>query len=356
MTLQLPALRRQALPLAFLLSAAALVTAQFLIRPWVGRIEESEILALGMALDLVVGLPALYYLLLVRPRRVPPLTLVPVALLSFLLASRILPQAHQGALDALRWLVVPLELGGLGWIAYQARRVVSEVRRGGETGDLDVPEALQVAAARILPAPAARILAYEASILYFALLAWRRRPPEDAPPRAFTVYRESGYIAVVLGLLIAVVVELVAIHVLLTRFWSPTAAWVASALSLYGLLWILGDLQALRHRRTRLGTHHLDLRVGLRWQAKIPNEDIESLRSLSFLEASKAERPPGLLEAVAAGSPRFELRLRRPVTAVGPYGFTKETTCLRISVDHGDLFARRLEELRPAPSEGDESA
>jgi hypothetical protein len=111
---------------------------------------------------------------------------------------------------------------------------------------LDLPAALRESATAILGPVAGTALAYEISLIWLALFGWRRR--HDAPPESsFSYHRNSGYVHFAIAILIALVIETFAVHFLL-RLWSPVAAWILTAISIYSGFWIVGDLQAARLR------------------------------------------------------------------------------------------------------------
>jgi hypothetical protein len=93
------------------------------------------------------------------------------------------------------------------------------------------------------------------------------KPRSD--PGALTLHRRSSWNVVALGLGLVIVVETVPTH-LVAMERAPAVAWALSALSLYALLWLIGDSQALRLRPCRLEDDALRVRVGLRWKVEVP--------------------------------------------------------------------------------------
>lgn len=68
------------------------------------------------------------------------------------------------------------------------------------------------------------------------------------PSVPFSMHRRAAYGAVVVALGMASLAELVAVHLLVVR-WSPAGAWALTALSVYGLAWLLADYHAVRRRK-----------------------------------------------------------------------------------------------------------
>ena len=111
----------------------------------------------------------------------------------------------------------------------------------------------------------AGVLATELALVAYAIGGWVRRPAPDHTARSFTCLR--AWTPLLAGLLVLLGVEIVGVH-LLVSLASPTIAWVLTALSLYGVLWLVGDAQAARHRPILVD--RLLVRVGLRWTVEIP--------------------------------------------------------------------------------------
>src|SRR5205814_1279247 len=70
--------------------------------------------------------------------------------------------------------------------------------------------------------------------------------------------------------------ESIGMH-LLVQIWSVKAAWIVTALDVYGALWLIGDYHALRLRPTYAKDGILHLRYGLRWNVEIPFDQIEAV-------------------------------------------------------------------------------
>lgn len=322
----------------FVLAAAAVYAAQLLVvaprllpvRPGLG--------AGAITLDLVVGVPALFYLLLVRTGRAPAVALVPAFLASLLGASLVLPPEHRRWLELAGRLAAPAELVLLGYVGLRIRRGMSAPVAG--RGDL--PDRLRATLRQVLPSPlAADALAHEAALLGYALLAWRARPDVRAGELGFTVHRANGYGGVLGAAAFVVVVETVGVHLLVER-WSATAAWVLTALSVYGLVWLLGHFQAVRLRPVLLAPDGLHVRVGLLWSVRVPYACVASLDAPG--PGAPARRAPGYLHAVTLGGARLLVELREPVRVDGIYGCVKrDVRRIGLAVDDRERFRAELE-------------
>jgi hypothetical protein len=191
-----------------------------------------------------------------------------------------------------------------------------------------MPERIAAGLTPALGATPAAILAHELSRLAFAFAGWRMTPYSDAG--TLTVHRQSSWNVVALGFGLLIVVETVPVHLVLMER-APALAWALSALSLYALLWLIGDTQALRLRPCRLADDVLLVRVGLRWKVEVPRAALAAFTPVRGNAPSRRAR--GYLRATVFGDPTHLLELRAPITAIGPYGIRRSVTWIGVSPD-----------------------
>ena len=181
-------------------------------------------------------------------------------------------------------------------------------------------------------------LAFEIEVLYYAFLSWRTPPPVDRG-RSFSYHREAGYGGLFAAVMIAGGVEVFAVHLLVTR-WSTTTAWVLTAVSLYGLVWLTGDYQAMRLRPIRVTGDGLEIRIGLRWSLRIPWDAVDALRPVGY--SFTAPKRPDYLHAVVLGTPRYVVDLERTLVASGPYGIERQVRQVGFTIDDRADFEETL--------------
>jgi hypothetical protein len=174
----------------------------------------------------------------------------------------------------------------------------------------------------------ARIVANELAMLGLAFFSWRSRPE----PGTLSVHRRSAWTAVCMAVLLVSVPEAAGLHVLIAR-WSPSAAWAASALGIYGVAWLLGDLRALQLRGVTVSGGLLRIRIGVRREADVP------LSSISAIEQGGA---PGADRLAVLGAPTLTLRLREPVEVRSLFGKARRATALALQIDDPAAFRALL--------------
>ena len=291
------------------------------------HLESAGAIAAGLTLDLVVVVPLAFYLLIIRRYDLSVVSLIPVLILSVLAAGAILPSAHQQPLRALEILVGLIEISLISWIGWRASRALGKARRQGSADPL---EQFRIAGMELLHNDrVAGIFATEMAVFYYALAAWRSRPHVPPGSSPFTHHRSSGQAAIVFALLLLMLAEGIAVHVLLL-LWSPVAAWIFTAGTIYGAVWLFADYRATVLRPILVDDTSVTLRAGLRCTMELPRTRIAEITGTR----PSAEKQN--LNLTFLGTPTHWIVLRSPLTAHGPYGFksTVETIGFRPDSPH----------------------
>ena len=71
----------------------------------------------------------------------------------------------------------------------------------------------------------------ELAVLRYAFTGWRTQPQDPPGGKAFTGHSRAAYPAILVAIVMAVVAETGAIH-LLVSLWRPGVAWIFTALSI----------------------------------------------------------------------------------------------------------------------------
>lgn len=294
-------------------------------------LERPDLVTFGVLIDLVVVVPVAWYLLAVRWGGWRTLSLAPVVLASIAGAALAMPQDRALLGQFLKTLAIPYEIGLVTWIAL---RVWKSSRRSRTTDDM--AERLQEVAREVFPARrVADMLAFEIAVLYYSLFSWRARPREAADGEAFTYHRKSGYGALLFALALVTAAEVAPVHLLLSR-WSAVAAWIVTALSLYGMLWFVADWRAARLRPILLDVDTLWVRIGLRWSVRIPRERIVALHHKLPSGAGPA------LRASLPGATPLWIELDEAAGIMGPYGIERRARWIGVAADEAEGFKAAL--------------
>jgi hypothetical protein len=187
---------------------------------------------------------------------------------------------------------------------------------------------LDAALAAVLPPLAASLVATELRVMVYAIVGWRRR---TSP--AFSVHRASGW-SLTAGVLVGLVAaETPAVHLLLVAVGAPTAAWIATALSIYSALWIVGAAHALRHGGVSLADDVV-IDLGVRWRARIPYAAIVRVSLGASAELD-----------LAISQANVVVELREPIELIGLFGRRRTARSLALELDEPDAFIAALTAL-----------
>ena len=292
-------------------------------------------IAAGACVDMLVLVPVLYYWLVARRFASPLLATLPIVLLSATRATFIFPRLLPG-----RFLVLTgCEIGLLALILLRVRKGV----RVASTQQ-DVLDRLEAVAGEILPLPAlARALAQEIAVFYYALFSWRSKPQVPSDASAFSIHKDSGFVALLGVIAGASVLEIPVVHLLLRRV-HPAAAWVATALGVYGTLWIVALARSVILRPVLLLSDGIEIRNGFLWRLHIPLDRVRSVQRLQGPAPSR--RTAGYLRVALLADPQFMLELDAPCIASGPFGLSKPVTRVGLAVDGAAAFETALQTLR----------
>ncbi|GAA3999865.1 hypothetical protein GCM10022408_08580 [Hymenobacter fastidiosus] len=322
-------------PLYYFLTLALLLLAGELTITRLARFTTTPGLPFAVTVDLVVGLPVLYYLFIVRRYKVGWTTVAGVFGLALVVAAWILPPAQQLYLGWFRKALLLAEPVLLVVLVVRLRRLVHHYRLAAAIEPdflLNLAASFRAVFGQPLP-----FLVSEAAMVRYGLLGWLK--PAAAQP-GFSMHRESAFTAIMGTLLLVSVAEMGGVHLLVQR-WNPVAAYWLLGLSVYGMGFLLGHLQAVRQRPLLLTATVLRIRVGLVWNFDLP---------LAALAAAEPWRdaeplPEGVLNLAQQliTPPNVLLSCHHAITALGPYGLGKTTRQLALYVDKPAEFVQALQ-------------
>ena len=272
--------------LILLLAVAATLAAEMRLVASPAFAVHPGALSAAVACDLLIVLPAIFWALFIRTGRVAPRLLWCAVAIGLLAAGAILPVEQ----------FKPL------------RRVLGN----------GIP---------------ARALATELALLHFALFSFCKKPRAGS----YSVHKRAGSSAIAWALGLGVVAEAIPFHVLLRQHHAGWA-WVLTALHGYTLLWLLGDAQAMRLSGITIEGAVLAVRIGLRWQVRIP---LAQIAAVEMPQGESLDRKQ-VFHASVLGSANFVLRLRAPVVLRGFFGIERRASAVALSVDEPAKLAAHL--------------
>ena len=334
--------RRNQVMLVELLLLALLVSFCWLMARSSYFRAEPELIGTAIMVDLTFTASVMHGLLGIRLGGLPHWTIVPVLALGLAIGRAILP-AELANLATFSLVAVALvECSALVLAIVNIRKIVRTVKAAKRAG-ADAFDALESALLGLAPS-APGLVAYarfELQIWTMCFAGWFLAPRPANGPGVFTHHKEPHWFTLVGLLSFLVLMEGMLAHWVLHNYHFHTAKWIFAALSGYSLVWLFGDLQALRvYRssiRTRDGEPTLHLRIGARGHATIP------LRNVACVEVGTWDQP-GPEEAlfVLVGKANVRLSFHEPNAYKSAFGGEKRVRTLLTRVDDPEGFRSEL--------------
>lgn len=264
------AARRQRLSLnGFCLLGLALYTYGAVSAPYI----PSRIEGIALPLDFMIGIPLGFYLLVIRPRKLTLLSVIPVIWVGYGLSVFALGSADAGVLPYLFAALVPFEIAIAVKECLKVGNAYKSARKASADPMVWFKETMLYLVRKDAPASMA---AAELSVWYYALLSWRKKPYVLPREKPFSYHNAGGYMSMMLGLALAFPVEIVGVHILVSQ-WSVVAASIVTVLSIYAAIWLAGDTRARMMRPVAIGNGCVRLECGIQMEAVIPLSDIEKV-------------------------------------------------------------------------------
>jgi hypothetical protein len=331
-----PTLKPDARTLAFAAFAALMVAAYAAAMkgPW--PVPGGPLPSWTMAVDLLLVLPVAWLLLKPRQWRSRWPAALGVAGAGLLLGQWLAPDgdALWAVLGDVRWLLLGLMLLAELWLLSGVLRHVWRARGQGNAEAVTAQGVQRAFGDGI----ACRLMQLEARLWLYALV---RRPAAVpfAGAQHFGVHRQHGNASNQLGFVILMAAELPIVHGLLHLVFGPTVAWVVTALSAYGWLYLWAEYRATRWRPVSVDAHTVHLRYGLLIDATLPRAAVLGAEAVAARE--RVPRAPRRLRLQGMGRANVRLHLAPGTRVVLPFG-EREVSELLLGVDEPERFIQAV--------------
>ncbi|HEY0585366.1 MAG TPA: hypothetical protein VGD52_04475 [Pseudoduganella sp.] len=182
-----------------------------------------------------------------------------------------------------------------------------------------------------------RLMEFEARVWYYGL--FMRKLPVFEGEQHFSTAHAGGNASNQLAWVWLMVFDIPIAHMLLHFLWSPFAAWVATALTAWGLLYLLADYRATLVRPVSLAADALHVRCGaLASDAVVPYAAIAAVACVPHPE----RRLPGKRYFRHQGVMNVEITLRPGTALPTLVGSDKAASHLVLGVDEPAQFVEAL--------------
>lgn len=290
--------------------------------------QRPGLLSWAVTADLVLGLPLLYFFIVIQPLKRSRWGLAAIASGSLFIGWWVLPDGARQPVIYLREGVVLAELGVGIYFVSQTRRIIRQYRQLAlHRSDfvLNLHQSIQLT---IGQSRAVQVLTSEIITWRYGLLGWMGSVEAKADQRVFTTHRTSGQVVLLVMVTVVALLETGVFHLLLSR-WSVLGAWLLTASSLYGIVVLIAETVATVRRPHLLDADGLHLRFGIRWYGTIVRSQIERIELISEKPAKASDRLTGALLT----TPNVLIMLREPVRLNRLYGLTKSVRQVALFVD-----------------------
>ena len=299
-------------------------------------LEHPNELSLGVTLDFTLFIP-LVYLLIIWKKDIPKITVVPVFILGLIVASFVLPENNQRALELIKtWILPIIEISVVTIIGFKVRKTIIEYKKQ-KNSSLDFYDALTKTVREVLPKKMQGVFITEIAVFYYALFAWKKKTRSD---REFTYHKGNG-ILMLLGVLIFLILfETFALHILLIR-WSTTVAWIFSGISIYTAFQLIAFMKAILRRPILIKNESLHLRFGILNEVMVPIKQIEKIELTTKSPEDKSElKSLSLLKDIDPFN--TVIHLKEPHSLKGLYGIERTFRVLTLHLDEKENFKECL--------------
>ncbi|GAM14559.1 hypothetical protein [Mesobacillus selenatarsenatis] len=346
--------KKPRLLLYVILASLILATNYILYRtPLFGPVPEGAVI--GSLLDLLIILPLLTYFMIIHKRY--SLKYMGIVIFAgFAAAYLIVPQQHLSDYPFLPYLLIVSEGAFLLFELYIAYTVITrlpkllkEYKTLASRNSFFLFNIRKAVETSLPDNTAARILVTEFSMFHYSLFSWKKKVQIDHG-MAFTYHKKNSVNAVYIMVIHAIAIESVGLHYFL-HSWNPIVSYVLLILNIYGILFMLAELQATRLTPFLLTDDYLLLQTGFSSSMHLPLSNIKEIKRYEGPEKFSRKEQKELFDArvpdLVQEKPMFEILLHEPQNVHFIYGLKRKATRIVLNVDEPDIFYHELKRSLP---------
>ncbi len=299
--------------------------------------EEANHLSLAITLDVVIGIPILFYFFVIRKFQLKLASILLVYLAAVGVAGWILPNEHEGYLAWFEFSLIFSEAILIGFLGFNIRKIIKQYRIESKLRN-DFILNLEASLKEVL-GKATGAMVGEIAMLRYAFFFWKIKSEHLPTQYPFTVHKKPGVAAMIGALMMAIAAEAAGVHLLLAS-WNYTVAIILLVLSIYSFIFLIGYLVAIYKRPTIIENNQLTLRIGFVWYAVVDFDNIEKVEIIKRID--EADKSILNIASATLTSPNILITLKEPITLTWLYGMKKNSAKLAIFMDERDKFVKEL--------------
>lgn len=322
-------------PYSFLVIALTVYFGNYLI---ISNINDNTGLGVPewpIAFDFFLLIPICYVVIKRPPLKKAILAIFGLLSIGILIGSYIIPAANKQVwlvLENVRWLYL------IGLVLLQAALLVSiglAIKRNWHAPNLEV-SVCNAISERIPQKTVAKLLQADSRMWLYAFIKNPAKFRFDEP--TFYSRTHDGNASNQQAFLILIAAEIPVAH-LLIYFYNPMLAFVVSALSLYGLIFLFAEYRATLLRPTTIRDHEIHIRSGILDDTELPFQAIAACERVNY----RPKRAKFEMRCIGTGTANIKLSLK-PDTVL-PTIFGEKTICtIYLGLDKPERFLRQISE------------
>lgn len=290
--------------------------------------------------DLMVCVPLVFYLLFVRKRGITPIAVLPVIYAGGVVSAFVAVPGAPSALPVLLGAAFAVDIAVLVCEVPRLARAFRAGYREARETDAYPAEWFARAFEAVIPnRAAARVAATELAMWYHLVLPRHRAAVAPKGRESFSHHKKSGFLALVGVVIVLGVIEIVVVHLLVSRF-SVVAAAVLTAASIYGLAWLGSFARSVVACPILVGEGRLTATWGF-----LPGIDLPAASIERVAFADPGFEKSDVLDLATMGAKPCWVVLREPVEVCGMTGRARRIRAVKLSPDEADAFARSVARL-----------
>lgn len=154
-----------------------------------------------------------------------------------------------------------------------------------------------------------KVFTFETRMWTYLFFANRIKPNYFNGQQHFSYHQKDDAQSNALGFIFLILFEIPLVHIILHFIWSPLAANIATALTLFGLAFFIAEYRAMSRRPISITSNELVIRYGIFNSLNISLNNIKSVK----LNSKRIRRNPSIKRYDLYGTPNIEVQLHNPV-------------------------------------------
>ncbi|MDT8978878.1 hypothetical protein RQP50_21810 [Paenibacillus sp. chi10] len=177
-------------------------------------------------------------------------------------------------------------------------------------------------------------------LIYYSIMIWMKKPGKERG-EAFSYHQHSQFKTMAVFLSILLIIEGVLFH-FLVQMWSELAAWILSAINIYGLFYLMALYKSAKYLPHLVVDNRIIIRCGYQNRIEVPLNNVAVIQKAK--EISMGEKIPKDMHyaVIICDSPQYEIVLKEPIETKGLFGRTIPKRSVVFRCDNPEALLLKL--------------